>query len=238
MSRPNQWGVSARSALIRLALALVLLIQAGGAAAHLLQVFAAADGAWIRGHVEFAGGRPAPGMEVLIMGTDGKVKATLQTDANGAFSYRPKAPQDLLVVAKSADGHRAQWPIRASELQGAFDAATDGGSDDAHMPGLRALSSATAHSHPHPHGDEGIDATVVARHGAEPAQLDAEVFAAIEQAVARQVRPLRESLAEAQARAGLRDVLGGVGYIVGLAGLGLWWTSRRDRLRRDAQGDR
>jgi len=49
----------------------------------------------------------------------------------------------------------------------------------------------------------------------------------IEQAVARQIRPLREELLAAQGRAELRDVLGGIGYILGLAGLLAWWRSRR-----------
>ena len=56
--------------------------------------------------------------------------------------------------------------------------------------------------------------------------------AKIEQAVARQVRPLREELLAAQGRAGLRDILGGIGYILGLVGLLIWWQSRRDRAPR------
>jgi nickel transport protein len=56
-----------------------------------------------------------------------------------------------------------------------------------------------------------------------------ELAALIEQAVARQVRPLREELLAAQGRAGLRDVLGGIGYIFGLAGVLMWWRSRRSR---------
>jgi nickel transport protein len=52
-------------------------------------------------------------------------------------------------------------------------------------------------------------------------------IAAIEQAVARQLRPLREELAAAQARANLRDVLGGLGWLLGITGLMLWWRSRR-----------
>jgi hypothetical protein len=40
------------------------------------------------------------------------------------------------------------------------------------------------------------------------------------------VRPLREELAEARARARVQDVIGGIGYIVGVAGLGLWWAAR------------
>lgn len=61
---------------------------------------------------------------------------------------------------------------------------------------------------------------------ASPA-MEADLRALVEQAVARQVRPLREELAAAQGQAALRDVLGGIGYILGLVGLLAWWRSRR-----------
>jgi nickel transport protein len=57
--------------------------------------------------------------------------------------------------------------------------------------------------------------------------MEADLAVLVEQAVARQIRPLREELAGAQGQASLRDVLGGVGYILGLAGLLAWWRSRR-----------
>jgi nickel transport protein len=50
---------------------------------------------------------------------------------------------------------------------------------------------------------------------------------AIERAVARQIRPLREQLVAAEDRIRLQDILGGIGYIMGLTGLALWWASRR-----------
>nr|WP_246221802.1 carboxypeptidase-like regulatory domain-containing protein [Marichromatium bheemlicum] len=57
--------------------------------------------------------------------------------------------------------------------------------------------------------------------------VDPALLAAIEQAVARQLLPLREELAAEQARVRLRDLLGGLGYILGLTGLALWWRVRR-----------
>ncbi|MEJ2456241.1 MAG: hypothetical protein P8103_19125 [Candidatus Thiodiazotropha sp.] len=51
--------------------------------------------------------------------------------------------------------------------------------------------------------------------------------AALERAVARQIRPLREALQGYEEQVRLRDIIGGIGYIVGLAGLGLWWGRRR-----------
>ncbi|MFO1070287.1 MAG: hypothetical protein U1E14_17365 [Geminicoccaceae bacterium] len=51
--------------------------------------------------------------------------------------------------------------------------------------------------------------------------------AELEAIVARQLEPLREQLAAAEERVRLRDILGGIGYVVGIAGLAAWFTSRR-----------
>jgi nickel transport protein len=66
--------------------------------------------------------------------------------------------------------------------------------------------------------------------GASPARPglvpDPDLEFMVEQAVARQVKPLREQLTAHQERIRLQDLLGGIGYILGLAGLALWWRSR------------
>lgn len=47
-------------------------------------------------------------------------------------------------------------------------------------------------------------------------------------AVARHVDRLREELAVAEARRGLQDIVGGVGYLLGLTGLiALAWRRKR-----------
>ncbi|WP_051206030.1 hypothetical protein [Oceanospirillum maris] len=51
----------------------------------------------------------------------------------------------------------------------------------------------------------------------------------IEQAVARQIKPLRQELAAYQAKANLQNVLGGIGYIFGICGLGIWWQNRQQK---------
>jgi nickel transport protein len=43
---------------------------------------------------------------------------------------------------------------------------------------------------------------------------------------------LREELIAAQDAYRLQDILGGVGYIFGVAGLALWWRARRFGSRR------
>jgi nickel transport protein len=56
--------------------------------------------------------------------------------------------------------------------------------------------------------------------------LHPDLETAIARTVARQIQPLREELIAAEDRVRLRDILGGVGYILGLTGLALWWRCR------------
>ncbi|WP_035690648.1 hypothetical protein [Azospirillum halopraeferens] len=65
---------------------------------------------------------------------------------------------------------------------------------------------------------------------AAPSGPPPDLAALIEASVARQVRPLREQLDAYEAAVGMRDVAGGLGYIIGLAGLAYGLSMRR-RLR-------
>jgi nickel transport protein len=60
---------------------------------------------------------------------------------------------------------------------------------------------------------------------------DGRLTALIEQAVARQIRPLREQLDAYQESARLRDALGGLGFIIGLGGLAYGLDQRRKAQR-------
>ncbi len=62
---------------------------------------------------------------------------------------------------------------------------------------------------------------------AEAADAPADLQAAVERAVARQIRPLREQLDAYEDKIRWHDALGGVGYIVGLAGLAYGLAARR-----------
>jgi nickel transport protein len=166
------------------------MLATGVAWSHGLSIFAAADGARIEGQVRFSGGGPSAQGRVRVLDPQGVVLAELQPDAEGRFDYLAVAPEDHLLVAESADGHRAEWRIAAEELAVGFE----------------------------PAGLAGENAR-----GAAGGCAD---LPAIEQAVARAVRPLREALALERERARLRDILGGIGYILGLAGLWAWSRSR------------
>ncbi|MBK5939451.1 hypothetical protein [Halochromatium roseum] len=238
---------------------LILLSLSGPVQAHRLQVFASADGDQIQGRAYFVGGHPARGIEIQLLDADGQQVAELSSDDDGRFRAQVSVVDDYRVVAKSGDGHRAEWPIAASELVGVFAdvrptpptaPAVDvsrpaaGVANERESPN-RIPASPPASTESSLQDDEasfpaGADLdlalSVASQRGLEPwlqhvieQAIEQTLGQTLEQALARQVRPLREALAEAQAQASLRDLLGGLGYIAGLAGLGLWWTRRREQ---------
>ncbi|WP_295590491.1 hypothetical protein [uncultured Lamprocystis sp.] len=178
------------------------------AQAHKLRVFAAAEGPLITGSAYFAGGGAAAGARIRVVDAQNRTLAEPTLDAAGRFSYRAQAAADLLIVAETGDGHRTEWRIPASDLTGSFPA-TDSGAPEP------PATAPTAAAPPTP----------------APSGLDPLLTTAIEGAVARQLRPLREELQSFQDQARLRDILGGLGYILGLMGLALWWRSRRTAAR-------
>ncbi|KZZ53100.1 hypothetical protein A3761_02835 [Oleiphilus sp. HI0123] len=61
-----------------------------------------------------------------------------------------------------------------------------------------------------------------------------DLQALIEKAVAKQIKPLRKELNAYKEKASFRDALGGIGYIFGLCGIGIWLTQRNQSTKNKA----
>ena len=200
--------------MVRLLVAvLALSLVAGPALAHKLKVFARVEGGEILGSAYFVGGAPASGVEVRVLGPDGSVLDRPAPDAEGRFRYRPATPGDYLVEVDSGDGHVARWKLAATEFAPAPGPAPAAGQQQSARHAETAGASETM--------SEGSPLATLPVPVPDPA-----LAALVEEAVARQVGPLREQLQAYEDKVRLHDVLGGIGYILGLAGLALWWRSR------------
>ncbi len=189
-----------RAALIALA---ALVLGADPALAHRLKVFATAEGAVVSVRAYFAGGAQARNVMVTVAGPDGRTAHQGRTDAEGRFSFQATRRMDHLIVAEGADGHRAEHRLPARELPETLPAGPSAADDAA----------------PAPPNAAALDTV----HLEEMAQLEQM----IERSVARQIQPLREQLDAFQNEARWADVLGGIGYIVGLGGLAYGVAMRR-----------
>ena len=192
---------------LTLPLALLLALAATTPAhAHKLKIFATADGASIDGRVYFVGGSAAPGAAVVVEAPPGTPIATLAADAAGAFRFQASRRTDHLFLADTGDGHSARFTIAAVDLP----------SD------LPTSEAATVRPPTPPVGGETGDSTDQA---AGPPSATA-LRDMLTDAVASQVRPLRQQINDYEDQLRLRDIVGGIGYIVGLAGVALWLKAR------------
>ncbi len=209
--------------------------------AHLLKVFAYSTGDEVIGSVYFAGGDPAGDVELKVSGATGWVLSTLRSDAEGRFRYPITHPEAQHIRAFSGDGHSAQWTISKAELGTIATPGPDNNSADS--SGRNPGNSSGDNSAGDPNTIGSNDATSATPRSANLSALSGDTDstenisrtrpstelseAMIERAVARQLGPLRLQLEQQQDRARLSDILGGIGIIFGLAGITMWWRSRR-----------
>ena len=174
------------------------LIFHGPVQAHQLKVFAYAEQDRITGEVYFSGGQKLKNARVSLASLKGDDEiANTRTDTDGSFSFPINVRQGYRISANSGEGHVAHWDVQMSEL---IMSESEPGS-------LQPSNPAS----PPPM--------------CEP--QSGKLKTLIESAVSRQVAPLRAELQEVQDERRIQDILGGIGYIAGLAGLGMLWFSRR-----------
>ena len=200
---------------------LLLALMSQPALAHKLKVFAQTEGDWIRGRAYFVGGAGAGGARVEVQDSEGRVLAELTPADDGSFAYRALAPVEHRLVARTGDGHRTQWTIAGETLRGALAPPTNPNPPD--PSDISEPSSAR----PQPLADTLAPQFPLDHDSVAPQAFDPALIGSIEQALARQTHPLAERLNALEERVRFQDVLGGIGYILGLTGLALWWRCRR-----------
>jgi nickel transport protein len=182
------------------------------ALAHRVLVYAYAEGNVIHTESKFVPDTPVRQGKILVQDKKtGKVLLTGRTDNQGKFSFKiPSAAaaqkMDLLIVAEASMGHRGQWLLKAdSYLSGATP-------KKAAAPAVRAPAPASTPVTP----------------GTKAAVDQQAVEAALNKALERQLAPIKEMLTELTIhRTTPTDIIGGIGYILGLFGLWAYFQSKR-----------
>jgi nickel transport protein len=191
-------------------LSLIILLGIASAAtpftvmAHKIKVFATAQGDTITGYAYLSGGVRVKDAAVRIMAADDTLLGETVTDSSGSFLFQTKDPLDHRIIVDAGGGHVAEFTVKASELTGL-------------TPSSTASPAVPVDDKP-PSRSEEITLSTTG------------LQAVMDKAVARQLRPLREQLDAYQAELRWRDVLGGIGYIIGIAGVAFYFLGRRQQL--------
>lgn len=199
-------------------LALLLLFAwAHPARAHAVYLFAWVDGDRVCSEGYFAKKSKVRDGAVTVRNAAGGLVAEGRTNDQGLWCFPTPAHQDLTFVLNAGQGHRAEFILPVKEFpSGPFPA---GDKETPTAPGTPAAGK--------------VPATSPAQRSAVAAMDDGSLRALVRDAVREelqsQLSPIRQALAEKNADHGptLRDITGGMGWIIGLAGLAAWYTARR-----------
>lgn len=205
-------------------LALTLILLPAVALAHRVNIFAWTEGDQVVVECAFNGSSKVNGGRIAVYdAADGKELLQGLTDAQGQFRFAvPEAARSaghgLRIQINAGEGHQNQWLMEASEFNAAPTAT------EAAAPATAAASLPAASGGADAASSSGQSAGAMGGPYATPADVRRIVNAALDAKLA----PLKRDLA-AQRSAGpsLTEIIGGIGWLLGLAGMALYFRGRR-----------
>lgn len=191
-----------------LIICLITIWFSSSALAHKVRIFAWQEGDTIFTESKFSGGKPAKNVAIFAINPATQQRLySGNTDENGNFSFLIDGtqPETLEIVVDGGDGHRNSW--------------------------THTLESST------PNRVE-LEKKAPPQTGQIPVSepsLEQEQTISIEQlttvlekVIDQKLGPIKKTLAESSDKGpSLQDILGGIGYIFGLAGIAAYMKSRK-----------
>jgi nickel transport protein len=175
------------------------------AQAHRLKLFANSQGFEIKGSVYFSGGISVKDISVAIYLKEKKI-AVVTTDTQGQFSYLASESGEYELVASDGSGHRARFRITVTDAT-------------ASAPAFPSVSPPTQLEN-----TDDFFGNTKRDHCTDDINLTH--WEAALQPLHSQLFELQKQLTDYEAKIRWHDIIGGLGYIFGLAGLWLWWRTR------------
>jgi nickel transport protein len=185
------------------------------ASAHKVTVFAWVDGDTIHTQSKFSGGKRVKDGAILVYDAENKLLLEGKTDENGMFSFKIPKKTAFKIVLKAAMGHMAVWKLPAEELRG-----------NESIPSVVPSRMAA------PHDTESVLSGIEKKggpSGSSKISLDrSEIEKIINASLDKKLQPITEMLADALNREpGFTEIMGGIGYILGLVGVALYFLNRK-----------
>ncbi len=180
---------------------LLLTFTVKVADAHRVGLYGALQGDQVVGEATFGKGRPCKACEILVLDHENKEIASGRTDQDGRFSIPVslKGIQSITLVLEAGPGHRAQWQIIVDDKAMAKREVSTTGPSNISHPPLSSFDLK-------------------------------EIKAIIREEILKANSQIMAELQGLKERApGPSEILGGIGYIVGLMGLFLYLKAKKDK---------
>ncbi len=187
---------------------MAMLLLGSPAYAHKVFIYAWTEGNTIHTQSKFSGGKQVHNGIVEIRDESGHLLNSGKTNEKGEYSFRIDQLQPMHIKLKAGMGHSAEWVFDRkdiNELSGLTTAEPENESKKASPSPSSSVSTA-----PMPPGDRD------------------HLQNMIENALDKKLQPVYKMLAEQREETiTLKDILGGIGYIIGLIGLAAYIRYRK-----------
>jgi nickel transport protein len=185
------------------------------ASAHKVTIFAWVDGDTVHTQSKFSGGKRVKNAPILVYDSKDVLLLDGKTDKTGMFSFKIPQKTSLKIVLKASMAHMAVWKIPVEDL---------GGTEPENAPKTETLqdslktSSDSVDSRAH----EQVSASSTVALGKQ------EIEAIIDASLDKKLAPITDMLADSIHRGpGITEIMGGLGYILGLVGVALYFANRK-----------
>ncbi|MEA2108317.1 MAG: hypothetical protein U9P07_02695 [Pseudomonadota bacterium] len=196
---------------------IILFSLAGSAAAHKVMIFAWVNGNTVQTESKFSGGRKVSAGKIEVFDPQGQLILSGKTNDQGEFSFPIPQSTALKIVLTAGMGHRGEWTVSKDEIINATPTNTT-------SPTIESTTNENATS------AAGAKNTAIRPAATETTLSADEIKEVVEKALDRKLKPVYRMLAEAREhKPSIPDVIGGIGYIIGLVGLAAYLHARRQQ---------
>ena len=196
--------------LLYIILLTVIIGISSPAIAHKTTIFAWVEGDTVYTQSKFSGGRKAKHAIVEVYDAKGDKLLEGKTDENGEFSFKLPKKAELKVVLLAGTGHRGEWSIPLEEIEGG-----EANPDSRFQSQASQIEKEPSHQE-------------------LPSISPADIQEAVEKALDKRLKPILSRLEEyrqKETETEVTDIIGGIGYILGLVGIGAYFNYRKKKTK-------
>jgi nickel transport protein len=199
---------------------ILCIISPSAAYTHNVSVFAWVTGDTVHVESKISGGKKPKNALVEVYNSQAKLLLKGKTNASGEFSFKIPQKTEMRIVLVAGPGHQAQWLITEADL-----AAAGVEQMQTKDPSISNTKKPDPATHFRPGGQKS-------EAGKSPESREAmtaeEIQIVVEKALDRKLKPIMKMLAESREKGPrVADILGGIGYILGLIGIAAYFHYRK-----------
>lgn len=196
--------------------------------AHKVVISAYAEGDIIEGEVGFSNGDMSADTPIDVLDDEGNVVGTTRTDGDGVFQFKPTKAIPLTFRANLGQGHVAIYNMAVDELPEIVTGDAPKTEDAAYESGKAGAVSGNFTSAAKEMALDSGQLSALVREAVK--QELAQAKSDISSAIRKDIKPLRKEMAAYKEKNDFQTILGGIGYIIGLFGVGFYIVARRERM--------